>query len=173
MFISLDLFQAFPERSTMDVELRRKLYLILLLLVVYTGVSFWVPFSKLWVMKDLMQTQSRMFFVSQSVEQVQSFLTAKAAELELIVQTEDVKVQTINGEIIYIELSWKAPVDILFFHTSLNFSPRIFGLIRGFESLTPGSELPESVVSELSDSTTRFLENRNMLGSSIRDFFSR
>jgi hypothetical protein len=157
----------------MDVEVRRKVYLVLFLLAVYTAVCFWVPYSKLWVMKDLMQTQSRMFFTTQSVEQVYKYLSAKADELELSIRPEDIKVQTINGEIIYIELSWKAPVDILLFHTSLDFSPRIFGLIRGFENLSPASELPDSIVSELSDSTTRFLKNRNMLERSIENFFSR
>ncbi len=157
----------------MDAEVRRKIYLVLFLFAVYTAVCFWVPYSKLWVMKDLMQTQSRMFFATQSVEQVHKYLSGKAAELELDVRPEDIKVQTINGEIIYIELSWKAPVNILLFRTSLDFSPRIFGLIRGFENFSTGSELPDSLVSELSDSTTRFLKNRNVLGRSIKNFFSR
>lgn len=157
----------------MDTEVRRKIYLVLFLFAIYVAVCFWVPYSKLWVMKDLMQTQSRMFFTTQSTEQVHKYLSAKADELELAVQPEDIKVQTINGEIIYIELSWKAPVDILLFHASLDFSPRIFGLIRGFDNLAPGSELPDSLVSELSDSTASFLKKRNVLGRSIINFFSR
>ena len=157
----------------MDAEVRRKIYLVLFLFSIYTAVCFWVPYSKLWVMKDLMQTQSRMFFTTHSIEQVHKYLSVKADELELSVRPDDIKVQTINGEIIYIELSWKAPVDILLFHTTLDFSPRIFGLIRGFDNLAPGDELPDSVVAELSDSTARFLKNRNVLGRSIRNFFSR
>ncbi|MCE5271577.1 hypothetical protein LLH00_09885 [bacterium] len=158
----------------MDSDLRRKIYLVLGLLAVYAAVSFWVPYSKLWVMKDLMQTQSRMFFASQSEERVRAFLAAKAEDLNLSVRPEDLRVQTINGEIIYIELSWKAPVDILFFHTSLDFNPKIFGLIRGFEGATTGSiESPDSAVSDLSDSTARFLQEHNMLGGSIKGFFSR
>ncbi len=158
----------------MDSDLRRKFYLVLGLLAVYAAVSFWVPYSKLWVMKDLMQTQSRMFFASQSEEQVRSFLAAKAEDLDLRVQPENIRVQTINGEIIYIELSWKAPVDILFFHTSLDFNPKIFGLIRGFEGGTASSiDSPDSAISSLSDSTARFLQSRNMIGGSIKGFFSR
>ena len=157
----------------MDPAIRRKIILVLLLFAVYTGVSFWVPYSKLWVMKDLMQSQSRMFYTYPNTERVRDFLIGKAEDLELPLKPEDVKVQSINGEIIYIEMNWDAPVDILMYHTSLHFSPRIFGLIRGFGAGAQGELSNDEMQSQLSDSTARFLRQKNLLQHSIRDFFSR
>ena len=125
----------------MDEQIRRKIVLSLILLTVYVGVSFWVPYSKLWVMKDLMQTQSRMFFAFPSTGRVRDYLGGKAEELQLRLKPEDVRVQNINGEIIYIEMSWEAPVDIFFYHTTLHFNPKIFGLVRGFASQYASQEI--------------------------------
>lgn len=157
----------------LDEQVRRKAFLVLILLAVYAGVSFWVPFSKYWVMKDLMQTQSRMFHAFPSTDRVRDFLIGKAEALELRIRPEDVRVQNINGEVIYIEMTWDAPVDILFYHTNLNFNPKIFGLVRGFDNSGLASGSLDELTPLLSDSTNRFLENKNLLQSSIRRFFSR
>lgn len=151
---------------------KRKLVLLALLLGVYTATSFWVPYSKLWFIEDIMQNQVRLFFASQSIDLVRSILIEKAEALDIPIKEEDIEVQNINGEIIYIEMRWDEPVDILFYHTNLHFEPKIFGLIREFELGSIGSSSPQSFdkLIELSDSTNRFLRNKNLLNY-IKDFF--
>ncbi len=153
---------------------QRKLVLLALLLGVYTAISFWVPYSKLWFIEDVMQNQARLFFASQSVDRVRVILTAKAEALTIPIKDENIEVKNINGEIIYLEMRWDEPVDILFYHTSLHFEPKIFGLIRGFEPGGMGSSSLQSFdkLVELSDSTTRFLRDRN-LRNYVEDFFAK
>ena len=151
---------------------KRKLVLLALLLGVYTAVSFWVPYSKKWFIEDIMQNQTRLFFANQSIDRVRSILIEKAEALDIPIKEEDIEVQNINGEIIYIEMRWDEPVDILFYRTSLHFEPKIFGLIRGFEVGGIGSASPQSFdkLIEFSDSTTRFLRDKNLLNY-VRNFF--
>ena len=154
---------------------KRKLSLLVLLLVIYTMVSFWIPYSKKNFIEDIMQNQARLYFTTQSTERIRKFLTAKADALKIPVGDEDITVEEINNEIIYIEMRWNEPVDILFYHTNLHFEPKIFGLIRGFDlDQQVGVTIDQSLdaLAELSDSTNRFLRNRK-LQSFIKDFFSR
>jgi hypothetical protein len=145
-----------------------------MLLAVYTGVSFWIPYSKLGFMEDIMQNQARLFFANQSIEYVRRILTEKAEALEISLRDENISVENINGEIIYIEMSWDAPVDILFFHTSLHFEPKIFGLIHKFGTDQSNQSTSSSInnLPEFSDSTSRYLNNRN-LRNYVKDFFSK
>lgn len=154
---------------------RRKFALIALLLGVYIAVSFWVPYSKLWLIKDVMETQARLYFTSQSTSALRELLIRKAGNLDVALDEEDVIIQNINGEIIYIELSYNVPLDILFYHTTLHFEPKIFGLIRGFG---PGGQFSaekaydfDAVLAELSDSTKRFLHGKT-LQAFLRNFFA-
>ncbi|OGG03511.1 MAG: hypothetical protein A3F83_09145 [Candidatus Glassbacteria bacterium RIFCSPLOWO2_12_FULL_58_11] len=152
----------------------RKLILLGLLLLVYVAISFWVPYSKLWLMQDLMQTQARLFFASQSGKDIQDFLIKKAEALDVPLKREEIKVETINGEIIYFELQLNVPLDILFYHTSLHFEPKIFGLIRGFDldkNAASGNLEDLSSLAELSDSTKNYLRNKT-LRNYFEEFFA-
>ena len=60
---------------------KRKLVLIVLLLGVYAAVSIWVPYSKLWFIKDVMETQARLYFTSQSNIDLRETLISKAEAL--------------------------------------------------------------------------------------------
>ncbi|MFH1069638.1 MAG: hypothetical protein V1794_08460, partial [Candidatus Glassbacteria bacterium] len=112
---------------------KRKLILLGLLLGVYCLVSFWVPYSKSWFLKDIMQTQARLYFATQSVDNLRERLIRKAEAIDVPLADNQVTVQTINGEIIYLELDLNIPYNLLFYHSTLHFEPKIFGLIRGFE----------------------------------------
>ena len=153
---------------------KRKLVLLALLLAVYTAISFWVPYSKLWFIEDVMHNQARLFFANQSFDRMRVILTAKAEALAIPVKDENIEVKNVHGEIIYLEMRWDEPVDILFYHTSLHFEPKIFGLIRRFEAGGMGSSSLQSFdkLVELSDSTTRFLRDRN-LQNYVKDFFAK
>ena len=157
----------------MDEQIRRKIVLVLILLAAYAGVSFWIPYSRLWLMKDLMETQARLFYAYQSPQRVRDFLMGKAGDMNIPLLPDGVKVQNINGEIIYIELSWEAPVNIFFFHTSLHFAPKIYGLIHGFDDVGTESSLGAPDTSALSDSTNRFLRRKGLLQHTIGNFFTR
>ena len=154
---------------------RRKIFLILLLLAAYLAVSLWVPYSKYWFIKDVIENQARLFFASQSTVNLRETIIRKAEALDVALEPEDVLIQNINGEVIYIELSYDVPLDILFYHTTLHFEPKIFGLIRGFGpegQFAPGKQYDfESVLAELSDSTKRFLRGKT-LQSYFRTFFA-
>ena len=154
---------------------QRKFVLIVLLLCVYLAVSFWVPYSKLWFIRDVMENQARLYFANQSIDALRELLIRKAETLDVALEQADVIIQNINGEIIYIELKYNVPLDIFFYHTMLHFEPKIFGPIRGFG---PGGQFSaekgydfESVLAELSDSTKRFLREKT-LQTYFRRFFA-
>ncbi len=155
---------------------RRKFVLIVLLLGCYLAVSFWVPYSKLWFIKDVMENQARLYFASQSAGALRELLIRKAEALDVALEEEDVTIQKINGEIIYIALKYNVPLDIFFYHTTLHFEPKIFGLIRGFG---PGGQFSakkeydfEAALAELSDSTKRLLREKT-LQTYFRRFFAK
>ncbi|HUU27790.1 MAG TPA: hypothetical protein VM123_08260 [archaeon] len=147
----------------------RKLKLLALLLAVYTGISFWVPYSKTWFMQDVMETQARLFFAIQSTERLRDYLISRAENLDIPVKREKVTVQNINGEIVYIELQYDLPLDILFYHSTLHFEPKIFSLIRSFDMKgTNASKIMDvnETLAALSDSTKQFLS-----GKGVKDYF--
>jgi len=151
---------------------KKKLYWLALLLSVYIAVSFWVSYSKLWFIEDIMQNQARLFFINQSLSRVHETLIEKAEALKIQIHDDSILVENINNEIIYIEMRWNEPVDILFYHVNLHFEPKIFGLIRGFDVGKAGLSEDQKInaLIQFSDSTNRFLRDRN-LRSYLKDFF--
>lgn len=150
----------------------RKTVWLLILVLIYIAVSFWVPYSKLWLIQDVMQNQARLFFANQSTEAVKKTLFDKATALNIMVNEDNITVQNINGEIIYIEMRWKEPTSFFFIKKELEFEPKIFGLIRGFGT-DAAFKLDKnfSNISGLSDSTNLFLQNMTLQGQ-VRTFFS-
>jgi len=96
------IFQLIPKKPFLAMELyKRKIFLILLLLCAYIAVSFWVPYSKLWFIKDVMENQARLYFASQSINGLRELFIRKAEALDVALEQEDVLIQNINGEVIY------------------------------------------------------------------------
>jgi len=151
---------------------KKKLYWLAFLLSVYIAVSFWISYSKLWFIEDIMQNQARLFFINQSLSRVHETLIEKAEALKIQIHDDSILVENINNEIIYIEMRWNEPVDILFYHVNLHFEPKIFGLIRGFDVGKAGLSEDQKInaLIQFSDSTNRFLRDRN-LRSYLKDFF--
>jgi hypothetical protein len=143
----------------------RKLVVLGILLAVYLGVSFWVPFSKKWLMDDIIHNQARLFFTTQSPKALRAKIIDKAEALGIPLGPEQVTVQNINGEIIYIELDLNVPYDILLYNSTLHFEPKIFGLIRGF-NLAGGRSAKNATVEQnlftLSDSTQKYLRDKTL-----------
>lgn len=152
----------------------RKLILLGLTIAAYLGVCFWIPYSKKWLMDDIIHIQARLYFATQTKMALQDKIIAKAEALDIPLEPEQVSVQNINGEIIYIELDLNIPYDILTYNSSLHFEPKIFGLIRGFASA--GGTLDENAtidqtLAALSDSTKLYLRNKT-LKNYWNDFFA-
>jgi len=147
----------------------RKLVLLELLIAIYIGVCYWVPYSKKWLLDDVINNQARLYFATQSKQNLQNKIIEKAELLGIPLLTDQLTVQNINGEIIYIELDLNVPYDILTYNSTLHFEPKIFGLIRGFNFA--GSSIGEDAdidqtLAELSDSTKQYLRNRT-----LKDYF--
>ena len=156
----------------------RKLVLLLLIAAVYAGVSIWVPYSKKWVLQDVMNNQARLYFATQSRDAVREKIISKAEDLRVPLKPDQVSVQNINGEIIYIELDLHIPYNILTYRDTMSFTPKIFGLIRGFSREGRAPQTSEQVMNNLetlSDSTREFLRRKTETSISgyIQEFFAR
>ncbi len=143
----------------------RKLVVLGILFAVYIGVSFWIPYSKKWLMDDIIHNQARMFFTNQSQRSLRAKIVDKAEALGIPLEPEQVTVQNINGEIIFIELDLNVPYDILLYNSTLHFEPKIFGLIRGF-NFAGGRPADNATIEQnlttLSDSTKEYLRNKTL-----------
>jgi len=143
----------------------RKLVLLELLIAIYVGVCFWVPYSKKWLLDDVLNNQARLYFATQSQQNLRNNIIEKAETLDILLNEEQITVQNINGEIIYIEVDLNVPYDILTYHSKLHFEPKIFGLIRGFNfagsSVGENADIDQTLVN-LSDSTKQYLRNRTL-----------
>lgn len=152
----------------------RKLVLLELLFVVYLGVCYWVPYSKKWLLDDIINNQARLFFATQSMQRLRAKIVTKAEALDIPLEPEQVMVQNINGEIIYIELDLNVPFNILSYNSTLHFEPKIFGLIRGFNfaggRLADNTTLDQNLAT-LSDSTKQYLRNKT-LKNYLAEFFA-
>lgn len=152
----------------------RKLILMELLIVVYLGVCFWVPYSKKWLMDDIIHNQARLYFATQSLQALKAKIIDKAESMEIPLKPEQVTVQNINGEIIYIELDLNVPFNIIMYNSTLHFEPKLFGLIRGF-NYAGGRSADNATIDQnltaLSDSTKQYLRNRTLKGY-FEEFFA-
>ncbi len=152
----------------------RKLVLLELLFVIYLGVCYWVPYSKKWLMDDIINNQARLFFATQSMQRLRAKIVTKAEALDIPLEPEQVMVQNINGEIIYIELDLNVPFNILSYNSTLHFEPKIFGLIRGF-NFAGGRSVDNSTLDQnlagLSDSTKQYLRNKTLMNY-LTEFFA-
>ena len=143
----------------------RKLILLELLIAIYIGVCYWIPYSKKWLLDDVIHNQARLYFATQSKQNLQNKIIEKAEIMGIPLSHEQIAVQNINGEIIYIEVDLNVPYNISAYHSTLHFEPKIFGLIRGFNFAGSGygedADIDQTLAS-LSDSTKQYLRNKTL-----------
>jgi hypothetical protein len=143
----------------------RKLVLLEFLIALYVGVCFWVPYSKKWLLDDVINNQARLYFATQSQQNLRDNIIGKAESLGIPLKPDQITVQNINGEIIYIELDLIVPYNILTYNSTLHFQPKVFGLIRGFNfagsSVGADANIDQTLTS-LSDSTKQYLRSRTL-----------
>ena len=152
----------------------RKLVLLAGLIVIYIGVSFWVPYSKKWLIDDIIHNQARLFFATQSQHTLKDKIIGKVEYLDIPLKPEQITIQNINGEIIYIELDLNIPFNIFTYNSTLHFEPKVFGLIRGFNFAGGGTADATNIeqsLNSLSDSTKEYLRSKT-LKSYFTDFFA-
>ena len=74
----------------------RKLVLLEILIVIYVGVCFWVPYSKKWLLDDVLNNQARLYFATQSPKNLKSKIVSKAEALGIPLKPDQITVQNIN-----------------------------------------------------------------------------
>jgi hypothetical protein len=104
-------------------KLKAILVTAVIVLIIYSGVKLIPPFISDYELADKMQEQARYAVVNRySEEQIRDNIFKVVQDLEIPAKREDIKVSATNA-LVKISLSYTVPVDLLFYHADLNFSP--------------------------------------------------
>jgi hypothetical protein len=104
-------------------RLKTVIYMAILVLMIYAGVKFVPPYISDYQLSDKMQEQARYAVVNRySEEQIRENIFKVVQDLDIPAKREDIKVAASNA-IVKISLRYTVPVDLLFYHTELTFSP--------------------------------------------------
>jgi hypothetical protein len=104
-------------------KLKAVIYTAVILLVIYAGVKILPSYVSGYQLSDKMQEQARFAVVNRyTEEQIRDNVFKVVQELEIPAKREDIKV-TASNAIVKISLKYTVPVDLLFYHMDLNFSP--------------------------------------------------
>ena len=94
-----------------------------ILLIIYSGVKIIPAYVSDYELSDKMQEQARFAVVNRyTEEQIRDNIFKTVQELDIPAKREDIKVAASNA-IVKISLNYTVPVDLLFYHMDLNFSP--------------------------------------------------
>ena len=114
---------AHGRRERGEGKLRAVLYTAVIALVIYSGVKIVPPYLSDYQLTDKMQEQARFAVVNRySEEQIRDNIFKVMQDLDIPAKREDVKVLASNA-VVKISLNYTVPVDLLFYHMELNFSP--------------------------------------------------
>lgn len=104
-------------------KLKAVIYTAIIVLAIYAGVKFIPPYISDYQLSDKMQEQARYAVVNRySEEQIRDNIFKIVQDLEIPAKREDIKVAASNA-IVKISLNYTVPVDLLFYHKDLTFSP--------------------------------------------------
>jgi hypothetical protein len=99
------------------------LFTAVILLIIYSGVKIIPVYVSDYELSDKMQEQARFAVVNRyTEEQIRDNIFKTVQELDIPAKREDIKVAASNA-IVKISLNYTVPVDLLFYHMDLNFSP--------------------------------------------------
>ena len=99
------------------------LFTAVILLIIYSGVKIIPAYVSDYELSDKMQEQARFAVVNRyTEEQIRDNIFKTVQELDIPAKREDIKVAASNA-IVKISLNYTVPVDLLFYHMDLNFSP--------------------------------------------------
>jgi len=110
-----------PERG--EGKLKSIIILAVLLFVIYAAVKIIPPYVTDYQISDKMQEQARFAVVNRySEEQIRENIFKIVQELGVPAKREAIKVSMDNSAV-KISMEYIVPVDLLFFHMDLHFSP--------------------------------------------------
>ena len=104
-------------------KLKAVIYLAIFLLMIYSAVKIVPLYVSDYQLSDKMQEQARFAVVNRYTEdQIRDNIFKVVQELEIPVKRESIKVFNTNA-VVKISMEYTVPVDLLFYHMDLHFSP--------------------------------------------------
>lgn len=104
-------------------KLKAILYTVILLLLVYSAFKIVPIYVENYQLSDKMQETARFAIVNRySEEQVRDTIYKEVQTLEIPARREDIKVSS-SQSVVRISVDYTVPVDLLFYHMDLHFTP--------------------------------------------------
>lgn len=104
-------------------KFRAILFTVILVAGVYSAFKILPAYIAEYQLADKMQEQARFGIVNRyTEEQIRENVFKVAQDLEIPAKKEDIKVTTTQS-VVRISLDYTVPVDLLFYHMDLHFSP--------------------------------------------------
>jgi len=104
-------------------KLKAVIYLAILLFIIYSAVKIVPIYVSNYQLSDKMQEEARFAVVNRRTEeQIRDNIFKVVQELEIPVKRETIMV-TASNSIVKISMEYTVPVDLLFYHMDLHFSP--------------------------------------------------
>ncbi len=104
-------------------RLKTILYLAILVFAIYCAVKIVPSYVSNYELTDKMQEQARFSVVNRyNEEQVRDNIFKVVQDLDIPVKRDAIKVVASNA-VVKISMEYTVPVDLLFYHTELHFSP--------------------------------------------------
>ena len=104
-------------------KLKAVIYLAILLFIIYSAVKIVPIYVSNYQLSDKMQEEARFAVVNRRTEeQIRDNIFKVVQELEIPVKRETIMV-TASNSVVKISMEYTVPVDLLFYHMDLHFSP--------------------------------------------------
>jgi hypothetical protein len=104
-------------------RLKAVIFLVVLLLVIYSAVKIVPLYVTDYQLSDKMEEQARFAVVNRYTEdQIRDNIFKVVQELEIPAKREAIKVSASNS-VVKITMEYTVPVDLFFYHMDLRFSP--------------------------------------------------
>jgi hypothetical protein len=104
-------------------KLKAVIYLAIFLLIIYSAVKIVPVYVSNYQLTDKMEEQARFAVVNRyTEEQIRDNIFKVVQELEIPAKRDAIKVVTSNS-VVKISMEYTVPVDLLFYHMDLHFSP--------------------------------------------------
>jgi len=104
-------------------KLKAFVFLAILLLLIISAVKIVPPYFADYQLSDKMQEQARFAVVNHyGEEQIRDNIFKVVQDLEIPVKKEAIKVSS-NNSLVTISIDYTVPVDVLFYHLDLHFTP--------------------------------------------------
>jgi uncharacterized membrane protein len=104
-------------------RLKAIVYTIILVLGIYVAFKLVPIYVAEYQLSDKMQEQARYAVVNRSTEeQIRGIIFKEIEDLDIPAKKEDIKI-TSNMQVVKIAVDYTVPVDLLFYHMDLHFTP--------------------------------------------------